>query len=158
MLPDIGVSFSPNHKIRLDLVLRVRLFLGRSAQLRWINRNLHEYHFSGPLSAGRYQHERPQNIVRRVTAQTSNWVRACVIHLHIQTIVLHVSDSLFPACIEAAVFSFYNFVRSFRLLSYIIISLLGFILHCLLILRRRPLLLCTMYNMTKLNGVKCGRM
>lgn len=51
LLPDIGVSFSPNHKIRLDLVLRVRLFLGRSAQLRWINRNLHEYHFSGPLSA-----------------------------------------------------------------------------------------------------------
>lgn len=114
--------------------------------------------FMSTISAGRYQHERPQNIVRRVTAQTSNWVRACVIHLHIQTIVLHVSDSLFPACIEAAVFSFYNFFRSFRLLSYIIISLLGFILHCLLILRRRPLLLCTMYSMTKLNGVKCGRM
>lgn len=36
--------------------------------------------FMSTISAGRYQHERPQNIVRRVTAQTSNWVRACVRH------------------------------------------------------------------------------
>lgn len=32
--------------------------------------------FMSTISAGRYQHERPQNIVRRVTDQTSNWVRA----------------------------------------------------------------------------------
>lgn len=55
------------------------LFLLRSAQLRWINRNLHEYHFSRPLSARTTAEHR---------AATSNWVRAssrptsytCLIH------------------------------------------------------------------------------
>lgn len=103
------------------------LFLLSSAQLRWINRNLHEYHFSRPLSV------RATAEHRAASNSPDIELDACVI----QNIVLHVSDSLFPSCIKAL--PFYNFHRSFRLLGYFR-SLLG-ILHYLLILRRRPLLL-----------------
>lgn len=100
------------------------LFLLRSAQLRWINRNLHEYHFSRPLSA------RATAEHRAASNSPDIELGVCVI----QTIVLHVSDSLFPACIKVQLSSQFPFYRRMSR------SLLG-IIHYLLILRRRPLLL-----------------